>query len=414
MSEFIEPWPEAPRSILACITTGADLDRKTFPPLAWTVPGIIPEGFGLLVGAPKVGKSWLALGIGLALSTGTTALGGIDVGPPRRVLYLALEDGERRLQGRCRTLLGEGVAIPDALHVATRLPEGVSVLALIAEWLDAYRDDDPLVLLDTLGKVMPPAAPGESAYARDYRIGGQLKRLTDDHPGATLLVVHHNRKQTSGDWMDDTSGTQGLNGAADFTVVLARDRNTTDAILKVTGRDVPEAEYAMTADAGTWSLAGGSLVEAESAARTIAATAGVGDTSAAVVEYVHQHPEGVRAAEVAEALGMPEARRYLARLSDAGRITKAGRGLYAPPITTVPTVPTVPSERISDGNGTDGTVGTPPLSPARSLHTAESTSPSPAGVRPTPPAGSTCPTCAESWTDRGGLARCRDNHLPRS
>lgn len=319
---------------LSCVVTGDVLDSMTFPPLAWSVPGVVPEGFGLLVGAPKLGKSWLALGVGLALATGGTALGAVPVGRPRPCLYLALEDGERRLQGRCRTLLGDGVAIPDRLHVVTRLPEGVSVQRIVEAWLERHGSQNPLVLLDTLGKVMPPAVPGESAYQRDYRVGGQLKALTDGHPGTTLLVVHHNRKAASEDWMDGTSGTQGLNGAADFTVAVSRARGSTDALLKVTGRDVAEAEYAMNADAGTWRLTGGSLAAAEKAAATIAATAGLGDAMTRLVEWVNSQSAPITPRMAAEALGgelgldNDTAGRYLRRAAEKGRVRQVSRGYY--------------------------------------------------------------------------------------
>ena len=70
-----------------------------FPPLRWAVPNLLPEGCALLVGAPKVGKSWAALDIALAVAGGGLALGAlrVETGP---VLYLALEDGPRRLADR--------------------------------------------------------------------------------------------------------------------------------------------------------------------------------------------------------------------------------------------------------------------------------------------------------------------------
>ena len=62
-----------------------------FPEPRWAVPGIVAEGVTVLAGAPKVGKSWLGLGLVVATATGGKALGAIDVaaGP---ALYLALED----------------------------------------------------------------------------------------------------------------------------------------------------------------------------------------------------------------------------------------------------------------------------------------------------------------------------------
>ena len=52
---------------------GAWLDNQQFAPLEYAVPGIIPEGMGLLVAPPKKGKSWLVANIGLAVAAGGLA-----------------------------------------------------------------------------------------------------------------------------------------------------------------------------------------------------------------------------------------------------------------------------------------------------------------------------------------------------
>lgn len=332
--------------VLAKIKTGRWLDEQTFPPLSWAVPGLIPEGFGLFTGPPKVGKSWASLDIVLAVAAGGHALGKVNVGPARPVLLLALEDGDRRLQERCRELL-KGEPIPERLHYVTEAT-GAEALALIEAWLESHGGQRPLVVLDTLGKVMPPALPGEGAYARDYRVGSRLKGLVDAHPGSALLVVHHVRKAGSEDWMDSTSGTNGLNGAADFTVALTRPRNETEGTLKVTGRDVPEGEYAVTVEGGQWTLRGASLADAARQAEQTRATAGLGDRSAEIVAFVAQHSSGVRAKDVAAAMpGVTEkdAGTYLLRAERAGRIVRLARGLYGP----TPAVGSVGSVVNTDG-----------------------------------------------------------------
>lgn len=333
-----------PVDLLARVRSGSWLDAQTFPPLSWAVPGLIPEGFGLLTGPPKAGKSWAALGVALAVAVGGCAFGKVPVGTPRPVLLLALEDGERRLQERCRKLL-VGEPIPALLDYVTRATPN-EVLPLIGAWLDRHAGARPLVVLDTLGKVMPPAMAGESAYARDYRIGGALKALTDAHPGAALVVIHHVRKLGGDDWMDSTSGTNGLNGAADFTVNLSRARNDTAGVLRVTGRDVPEGEYALTVANGSWTLDGQSLADAARVAQQARATEGLGDRSAEVVALVSRHPNGVGPTAIGTMLGIPasQAGTYLARLAEAGRIGKAARGTYVPLGAPVETVETVESE----------------------------------------------------------------------
>jgi hypothetical protein len=322
--------------LLGGLRNGAWLDAQQFPPLAYTVPGLIPEGSALLVGPPKIGKSYFVLTVGLAAAEGGKALG-IDV-PKRPVLYLALEDGDRRLQDRCRKLLC-GASIPVSLEYLTVL-EGGRVLDTITAWLNEHQGDDepaPLVILDTLGKVMPPALPGESAYARDYRIGTALKRLCDDRPGMTLLVNHHDRKAVSEDFVDSVSGTHGLAGAADTIMVLLRDRLETNGLLKITGRDVPEGEYAVAfQDGSTWQLDGTDLGAAAKRARTVRATtratAGVGERTIDVILYAHGHPDGVTAPDVAEALGLEPkvAQVYLSRAVKAGRLERRQRGRYTP------------------------------------------------------------------------------------
>ena len=106
--------------------TAANLMALELPEARWAVPGIVPEGVTLLVGKPKLGKSWLTLGLGVA-----TATGGVAVGTKRveqgECLYLALEDNRRRLQKRLTKLLS-GSPAPEGLHIALdwhRLDDGV-------------------------------------------------------------------------------------------------------------------------------------------------------------------------------------------------------------------------------------------------------------------------------------------------
>jgi hypothetical protein len=315
--------------LLAGLRTGAWLDAQHFPPLAYTVPGVIPEGLVLLVGPPKIGKSWLVLAVALAAATGGRVLG-LEI-PKRPVLYLALEDGDRRIQDRCRTLLRGAPIPPDFEYLTTVEPS--RILDAITAWLARHDGRSPLVVLDTLGKVMPPALLGESSYLRDYRIGTALKRIADQHPGMTLLVNHHDRKAGAEDFIDSVSGTHGLAGAADTVVVLTRPRQEEAGRLKVTGRDVAEREYAVRfVDGSAWTLDGLDLAAAARRAQEARVTAGLGDRSIEVVEVVGKHPEGITPTQVAAKLGMdPKAAQvYLSRALTADRVSRPHRGLYAP------------------------------------------------------------------------------------
>lgn len=312
--------------LLAAVRDGAWLSEQDFPPLAYAVDGLIPEGFTLLVGPPKAGKSWLALALLLAVASGGVALGAIKAAPSRRVLYLALEDGDRRMQDRCRALLGDGEDIPELFCYMTRLQPGM-MLPVLDAWMRKH-PDTAMIVVDTLGKVMPAAQNGESAYQRDYRVGTALKSRADATPGLAVVVLHHDRKAVADDFVDAVSGTHGLAGAADTVVVLCRKRQAAEGLLKVTGRDVPEDSYALTiADGKTWQLDGASLRTAAAAARTREDSQALGDTSVQVLAAVRAHPEGIRAGDLVGRFGK-DVYQYLKRLSDDGRIDKVTRGLY--------------------------------------------------------------------------------------
>ena len=208
-------------------------------------------------------------------------------------------------------------------------------------------------MIDVLAKVRPMGTPGVDRYEADYKIMSELKRLADHHRVA-VVVLTHTRKLGAEDVFDTVSGSVGLTGAADATIVLRRARNETAGSLSITGRDVPESEYAVQFDGNRsmWTLDGHELADAARKAAEARATAGLGDRSSEIVAHVNAHPEGIRAVDVERDLEIPDARRYLARLAEAGRIEKTGRGLYGASVPTVPSVPT------GSGNGTHGTVGT--------------------------------------------------------
>ncbi|MFD6221254.1 AAA family ATPase [Nocardia asteroides] len=324
---MVDDFPESKRSLLASMRSGSWLDAQVFPPLEWIVEGILPEGFGLLVAPPKAGKSWMVAGIGLACASGGLAFGMIPV-KPRPVLCLALEDGDRRLQSRFRTLT-EGAPIPAQIHrIISARPADVS--GMVAEFLTMHGDGSPLIILDTLGKVKPPKQVGQESYAADYAIGSKLKALVDSVPGSCLLAVHHTRKAESADFVDAVSGTQGIAGSADFVLVLTRKRKETGAVLAVTGRDVAENEYALVTEGGRWTLDGQDLLDAAATVERRKETQNLGDRSADIYAFVVDHGP-VTPAQVAAKFSMDnrQASNRLGQLAKAGRIAKTGRGTYS-------------------------------------------------------------------------------------
>ena len=123
---------------LGLVSADALLAREFKEP-KFAVPGIVPEGCSILAGKPKCGKSWMGLGFAEAVASGGVALSSIqcEQGP---VLYLALEDTERRLWGRLRAIL-QGRPPPPDLDIATRWkPMDEGGLEDLQSWIDAHRE----------------------------------------------------------------------------------------------------------------------------------------------------------------------------------------------------------------------------------------------------------------------------------
>ena len=333
--EYRDNPPQAPGPLDTAFSSASLMKRK-FPPLEYVVPGVITEGLGLIVAPPKLGKSWMMLGVGIACSQGGKAFNAIPV-DQRPVLYLALEDGPRRLQDRLQTL-GATTGSEDLVFM-TDVPAGA--MLTIGAFIEQHSDRNPLVILDTLGKARD-VFTGNDAYQKDYKELSDYKRLVDQHPGSTLLIVHHTNKGAHGDFVASVSGTQGITGAADSVLTIERGRGEGEATLNVTSRDAAEGSYAMTFDNGSWTLDGTGLLDAAKNAQTRKAITGLGDAMTEVVELVGKHPEGISPKDVAALLHWEpsKARLYLKRAYDENRLAKASRGLYIP--VTIDTSVTIP------------------------------------------------------------------------
>lgn len=332
-----------------------DLLDMEFPDIEYTVPGIIPEGLTMLAAAPKIGKSWMVLGIAIAASTGGKALGTIQV-DQRPVLYLALEDGPRRLQSRMNRI---NAAPGPEFDLRTTLGEHRAG-DVMAAYLAKHGHKKPLIILDTFGKARK-VYEGSDSYQHDYAEASALKTIVDSYPGSSLVVVHHTNKGNHNDFMNAVSGTNGIAGAADTIIVIKRERHNQTATLNVSSRDALEGEYSITMDNGAWHLDGETLHEAHEAVENRKATEGVGDTMQDVLEKVQQYPEGIRAQDIAETLHLKRRTvdTYLDRAYQAGRVAKPKRGIYTP----VRSVRSVRNEGSDDTEPTNLTLLTLPTPP---------------------------------------------------
>jgi 5S rRNA maturation endonuclease (ribonuclease M5) len=225
------------------VFTAAELKAKTFEPIKYLVPMLIPEGLTMLAGKPKLGKSWMVLDIALAVAAGRYALGDFKL-EEGDVLYAALEDNDRRLRARVERILTQtSKTWPERLTLATqwrRLDAGG--VADAKEWAASVKKSR-LIIFDTLAGVRPDRSNKDTMYEGDYRALRELQAWAGES-GICIVVLHHTRKMESEDPVDSVSGTLGLTGCVDTIAVLARTGKGTT--LYVRGRDVEEQEKAVS------------------------------------------------------------------------------------------------------------------------------------------------------------------------
>ncbi len=239
------------------IISAADLQNLVFPEIEYLIEDIMPLGFGLLSARPKKGKSFLALNVSAAKSTGGCAFGTKELRlEPGKVLYIAYEDKNQRIKNRLTTIM-QGEPFPPKLYVAEswpRFPDGG--LDRLDKWLTS-NPDAKLVVIDTLGRFKPRKRPRQDDYEADLTTGAALADLAHKH-NVCILGIYHNRKTESDDPLDDVHGSTGMTAAADFVMVLKRGRGQADADLFVTGRDIEEKTLALRFHKreGLWELLG--------------------------------------------------------------------------------------------------------------------------------------------------------------
>src|SRR5215208_593684 len=298
---------------------GNELRAKEFPPVVWAIPGILPAGVTLFGGREKMGKSWLAFGLCIAVATGGHALGKMPV-EQGDALYLSLEDPERRLHKRIRRLAREDTDLSN-FHYAT-------------EWnpadrggvkdLDVWLEDHPgtrLVVIDTLKRIRPRASGKRNMYDDDYEALQPFVPLASKHNTAIVVLHHLNQQSEPHDPFDAFSGSSGLTAATEGIWLLTRKRGDADAYLMVDGKDIEDPqELALGWDATTcsWTVRGD------------AATYRLNKERREIVEVMTAWDEPMGPKAVAGALGKDydQTRQLMYKMAGDGQLTQEGYGKY--------------------------------------------------------------------------------------
>jgi RecA-family ATPase len=202
---------------------------------------ILPVGMTLLIGAPKVGKSWLLLLLADCITMAFPLFDHI-VSVQFPVLYYTLEDSVRRCKYRLNKIntgWSKNMYFSETAKGTMGLIQDIKALNV------------KVVIIDTFG-AFATVQDGNNYY-ETTRIIREIKEIADTLKVA-IIVVHHTRKNTSSDtdWTSEVMGSQGLVGAADGIIYLKRNRNSMDGRLFITGRDISDSHIDIYFDNGIW------------------------------------------------------------------------------------------------------------------------------------------------------------------
>lgn len=236
--------------------SGCDLLKKEFAPITWLLPDFVPDvGVFILAGKQKLGKSWFSLSLALAHNYGGMFLDRkVKKG---NVLYLGLEDSERRMKDRIIKLQPNAISNINGLkdiHFfhstdnVPRLDQGFN------KFIEPYLLGKTLLVVDVLQKIRPLKSSG-NVYQDDYQVMTTLQNIALEY-NLCVLALTHTRKQGADDAFDMIMGSGGIGGSADGALVMERKRGNGSAVLHTTGRDVIEGEHGLTFIAGIWTYAG--------------------------------------------------------------------------------------------------------------------------------------------------------------
>lgn len=311
------------------------------PEPEWLIEGRMTRRSLTLLGAkPGIGKSWTALDLAIALTTGRDWLG--HTIPGRfRVLYIDVENGEVLARRRLQQLGADPAAMGDRLYYVTEavIFPGGDDSRRYRDTLEAFRPD--LVVIDTLASSAPSAE--KDTEAMSLFLSDVWHRARE--AGASVLVLAHLRKSQQGagkdDPLDSFRGAGHLAGAASRAWLLDPRGPEKFVLRDVKTREFPACRPTVI-ELVDEDAPAGSLVPK----RTTVTVDGYEEDDlspdmqmqTAALELIDGHPLGSVATatllHLGEGLGMPAktVNNLLTRLVRDGVLVRPRKGHYSRPV----------------------------------------------------------------------------------
>jgi hypothetical protein len=241
----------------------AELCRMKLPPLKWAIKNVFPEGLHLIASMPKVGKSWMALGMCFEVANGTDFLGFQTT--RMGTLYYALEDNYNSAQSRMMTY-ASGRPIPENAYLITDAEQTDTGFFEKLEQELAEHPDIGFIAVDTLQNIRGAEIKKGDIYGNDV---GELKKIKKFALARhlSILLVHHLRKaKDDTDPFNNILGSNGLWGTVDTGIALTKkEEDDAETKLTIKGRGIKRTDMVLTFDADTahWQQVGTVAQQAE-------------------------------------------------------------------------------------------------------------------------------------------------------
>lgn len=234
--------------------TLAALSLAQLPDPLSLFPGLLHEGMLLFGGKSKRGKSWMVFDLAIALALGRPAFGHFECPGPQPVLYLALEDGRKRLQMRAKAITPDS-QYAENFHLRYTFPAlSEGGIAVLAEEIERYHYG--LVIIDVLAKLEKPKhGRSEQSYHDVYEMFTPLQELRQSYPFC-LAMLTHLRKQEAEDVFENLHGSVAYQGAQDVLWILERKPKDDIALLHLRDKDAEDKSLALKFIDGHWQYVG--------------------------------------------------------------------------------------------------------------------------------------------------------------
>jgi len=296
-------------------------------PLDYLVDELIPTpGTAILAAPKKRGKSWLGLQLAQSVAAGKPFLGMATI--QGSVIYLALEDGDRRLRQRLE-MQNAARGLPITYITQFEPLAGAGIQA----FTELIHDKRPaLTVIDTFAAAY--RAFNENGAGATSAVFNQLHDLAINESTVIVVIMHHGKKRT-GDVGFDIRGSSAIPGTTDTNIGLYKNPDGTYN-LRAEGRDIADFDLHICFDSEVtwcWQLMG----DAKDVRRA--------EAEARIIEAIKLLGGGVETAAIAMALGINRVtvQTHLQRMRAERLVSYRVNGkniLYDIPL-TIPTIPTV-------------------------------------------------------------------------